>query len=388
LRFRVNHVISHEVEVYRAHFQRNDVELITGMASFAGPQVLRVKSGDDEEEIQAENIIIATGTRPAHAPEVPFDGKTIVDTDQLWDLQWERMPKTLTVVGGGVIGMEYACAMAALGIKVTLIECRKQVLDFADEEVIDALCYHMRAMGTTFRLGEEVTSIDLSDDGRAVANLKSNKTVVSEVLIYAVGRQGNTDRLNLEAAGLSADKRGRIAVDAHYRTCVPHIFAVGDVIGFPSLASTSMEQGRLAACFAFGAQAVSLPELFPYGIYTIPAISYVGKTERELTEAGVPYEVGMARYNEIARGLIIGDDTGFLKLLFHAETRELLGVHILGEGATELVHIGQMVLANGGKIDSFVNNVFNYPTLAECYKVAALAGVNKLNGRGCSSPPG
>jgi len=380
LRFRVNHVVSHEVDVYRSHFQRNDVKLIAGTASFIDPHVLRVVSDDDTEEISADNIIIATGTHPAHAPDVPFDGKTIVDTDQLWELQWEKLPKTLTVVGGGVIGMEYACAMATLGIKVTLIECRTQVLDFADEEVIDALCYHMRSMGTTFRLGEEVTTISLTDDGRASARLKSNKTVVSDGLIYAVGRQGNTDRLSLDAAGLSADKRGRISVDERYQTCVPHIFAVGDVIGFPSLASTSMEQGRLAACCAFGVDAVSLPELFPYGIYTIPEISYVGKTEKQLTDAGVPYEVGMARYNEIARGLIIGDDTGFLKLLFHQETRQLLGVHILGEGASELVHIGQMVMANGGKIDSFINNVFNFPTLAECYKVAALAGVNKLSG--------
>ena len=384
LKFRVNHVVSHEIEVYRAHFQRNDVEVITGTASFAGPHVLRVANDAEDQEYEAGHIIIATGTHPAHAPDIPFDGTKIVDTDQLWELQWERLPKTLTVVGGGVIGMEYACAMAALGISVTLIECRSQVLDFADAEVIDALCYHMRSMGTTFRLGEEVISIGLAGDGRVVANLKSNKTVVSEGLIYAVGRQGNTDRLNLEAAGLSADKRGRITVDGEYRTPVPHIFAVGDVIGFPSLASTSMEQGRLAACRAFGVSAVSLPELFPYGIYTIPEISYVGKTETELTEAGVPYETGMARYCEIARGLIIGDETGFLKLLFHAETRELLGVHILGEGASELVHIGQMVMAAHGKIDGFVNNVFNYPTLAECYKVAALAGMNKMNGR-CGS---
>lgn len=383
LRFRVNHVVSHEIDVYRSHFQRNDVELISGTASFVEPHVLRIVSDDDdEEEIEGGNIIIATGTHPAHAPDVPFDGKTIVDTDQLWELQWEKLPKTLTVVGGGVIGMEYTCAMAALGIKVTLIECRKQVLDFADEEVIDALCYHMRGMGTTFRLGEEVVAISPTEEGRVVARLKSNKTVTSDGLIYAVGRLGNTDRLNLDAAGLSADKRGRIQVDQQYRTGVPHIFAVGDVIGFPSLASTSMEQGRLAACFAFGVDAVSLPELFPYGIYTIPAISYVGKTEKELTDEGVPYEVGMARYNEIARGLIIGDESGFLKLLFHQETRQLLGVHILGEGATELVHIGQMVLANSGTIDTFVTNVFNYPTLAECYKVAALAGVNKLNGHG------
>jgi NAD(P) transhydrogenase len=379
LRYRVNHVLDHEIEVYRAHFQRNHVELITGTASFASPNTLRVEGDGPVVEVEADNIVIATGSRPAHAPNVPFDGDRIVDTDQLWELQWEKLPRSLTVVGGGVIGMEYACAMAALGIFVTLIERRQEVLDFVDQEVTDALCFHMRSMGTTFRLGEEVISISKTDDGRVAARLKSNKTVLSDSLIYAVGRQGNTDRLNLKAAGLSADERGRISVDGQYRTGVPHIFAVGDVIGFPSLASTSMEQGRLAACAAFGIDAVCLPGLFPYGIYTIPEISYVGKNERELTEDGVPYEVGMARYDEIARGLIIGDESGFLKLLFHTETRQLLGVHILGEGAAELVHIGLMVMANRGTIDSFVNSVFNYPTLAECYKVAALAGMNKLN---------
>ncbi|MEW5875839.1 MAG: FAD-dependent oxidoreductase, partial [Candidatus Zixiibacteriota bacterium] len=329
--------------------------------------------------LQGEKIVIATGTRPSHPAEIPFDGNRVVDTDEFWEVAWERMPRSLTVVGGGVIGMEYACALAALGIPVTIIEQRAQVLDFADTEIVDALSYHMRAMGTTFRLGEEVVGITRGENGCVVAQLRSNKTVVSDALIYAVGRQGNTDRLNLPAAGLKADSRGRIAVDAVYRTDAPHIFAVGDVIGFPSLASTSMEQGRLAACYAFGIKARSIPESFPYGIYTIPEISYVGRTEKQLTEIGIAYEVGVARYREIARGLIIGDETGFLKLLFHPQSSVLLGVHIIGEGATELVHIGQMVLANNGTIDSFIDNVFNYPTLAECYKVAALAGMNKVN---------
>lgn len=379
LKFRVDRVIEHEADVYRAHFKRNGIDLIGGTASFEDPHTVGVECGGEREQIRGEFFVIATGTRPSHPGEIPFDGDRIVDTDQLWEVGWERMPRSLTVVGGGVIGMEYACAMGALGIPVTIIERRGQVLDFADTEIIDALSYHMRGMGTTFRLGEEVVGIARGDNGSVVAQLRSNKTVVSDALIYAVGREGNTAGLGLERAGLSADARGRISVDAVYRTEVGHIFAAGDVVGFPSLASTSMEQGRLAACYAFGIKARSIPESFPYGIYTIPEISYVGRTEQQLTESGIAYEVGVARYREIARGLIIGDDTGFMKLLFHPQTCILLGVHIIGEGASELVHIGQMVLANNGTIESFIDNVFNYPTLAECYKVAALAGMNKVN---------
>ncbi len=386
LKFHVNKVITHEIDVYRAQFQRNGVDLLTGAASFVDPHTLTIDNRGENETCRADYIIVTTGTHPAHAPTIPFDGKVIFDTDQLWDLDRDRPPKTLTVVGGGVIGMEYACAMAVLGISVTIVERRPQVLEFCDSEMVDALSYHMRNMGATFRLGEEVSSVTCNDKGMAEARLKSNKTIVSEALLYAVGREGNTDRLNLAAAGLTADARGRLTVDALYRTAVPHISAAGDVIGFPSLASTSMEQGRLATCYALGTPATSLPELFPYGIYTIPEMSYVGRNEQELTAEGVPYETGIARYREIARGQILGDETGFLKLLFHQQTRRLLGVHILGEGASELVHIGQMVLVHGGTIDAFINTVFNYPTLAECYKVAALAGQNKLAAAGEITP--
>lgn len=381
LRFRVDHVIAHELDVFRSHFQRNGVDVVYGAASFLDPFTLRVSgpaNGGNGEDFQGRFIAIATGTRPARPAHVPFDGLSVYDTDQLWELRAERLPKTLTVVGGGVIGIEYACAMAALGTQVTLVEKRPRVLDFVDAEIVDALCYHMRTMRTTFRLGEEVSGIVKDEQGRIVARLGSNKTIVSEALLYAAGREGNTEQLDLGAAGLTADARGRIAVDEHYRTAVPHIFAAGDVIGFPSLASTSMEQGRLAACAAFGVPCRSMPHLFPYGIYTVPEIAYVGRNEEQLTVAKIPYEVGVAPYREIARGQIIGDDTGFLKMLIHQETRQLLGVHIIGEGATELIHIGQMVLAHNGTIDVFVNSVFNYPTLAECYKVAALAGMNKL----------
>jgi NAD(P) transhydrogenase len=378
LRFRVDHVIAHELDVYRSHFLRNGVEILTGEASFQDPHTLKVSGGSEPAEIQADRIVIATGTRPARSPQIPFDGETILDTDQLWDLKRDQLPKTVTVVGGGVIGIEYACLLAALGVQICLVEKKQRVLDFVDTEIVDALCYHMRSMQTVIRLGEEVASVTKDEKGRVVARLASNKTVVADTLLYAAGRVGNTDRLNIGAAGLTADDRGRIKVDAQYRTPVPHIFAAGDVIGFPSLASTSMEQGRLAACSALGVNWVSMSHLFPYGIYTIPEISYVGRSEEELTRECIPFETGVAQYREIARGQIIGDQTGFLKLLFHQETKKLLGVHIIGEGATELVHIGQMVLAHDGTIDTFVNSVFNYPTLAECYKVAALAGINKI----------
>jgi NAD(P) transhydrogenase len=243
------------------------------------------------------------------------------------------------------------------------------------------LAYHLREERVTLRLGEEVAGIEQITDSygeRVKIHLASGKQVVTDAALYSVGRTGATSALNLPAAGLEMDDRGRLPVNEEYQTRVPHIFAVGDVIGFPSLASTSMEQGRLAACHAFSVQASSAPALFPYGIYSIPEISMVGRTEDELTQAGVPYEVGKAHYREIARGQIIGDSSGLLKLLFHLDTHALLGVHIIGEGASELIHIGQAVLAFGGSIEYFVNTVFNYPTLAECYKTAAFDGVNRL----------
>jgi NAD(P) transhydrogenase len=284
----------------------------------------------------------------------------------------------LLVVGGGVIGVEYASMFAALGVRVILIEKQPRLLSFADTEIVEALSYHLRDNRVTMRLNEEVQSVEEAEDGTVIANLESRKKISGDALLYAVGRQGNTDGLNLESAGLEADARGRITVDAEYRTKQPHIFAVGDVIGFPQLASVSMEQGRIAVGNAFGLKLQTDPANYPYGIYTVPEISFVGKTEEQLTDADVPYEVGVAYYREIARGQIRGDTTGRLKLIFHRETLELLGVHIIGEGAAELVHIGQAVLTLKGKVDYFVNTVFNYPTLAECYKAAAFNGLNKL----------
>jgi NAD(P) transhydrogenase len=284
----------------------------------------------------------------------------------------------MIVVGGGVIGVEYACMFAILGVRVILVEKRPRLLEFADQEIIEALSYHLRDHRVTMRLGEGVASVEETPEGAVVANLESKKRVVGDALLYAVGRQGNVDELNLPAAGLEADNRGRISVDAEYHTKVPNIYAVGDVIGFPSLASVSMEQGRIAAANACGLKIQSNPATYPYGIYTIPEISFTGQTEEQLTEADVPYEVGVSYYRETARGQIRGDTTGRLKLIFHRETREILGVHIIGEGASELLHIGQAVMILKGKIDYFVETVFNYPTLAECYKQAAFNGVNKL----------
>ena len=277
--------------------------------------------------------------------------------------------------------MEYATIFSALGVRVTLIDMRPKLLPFVDSEIIDALVYQMRKNRVTLRLGEEVDQIEMieTDKGERVrTRLKSGKQIVTEKLLYSVWRTAATDTLNLDSAGVEIAERGRLDVNESYQTNVPHIYAVGDVIGFPSLASTSMEQGRLAACHAFHAPADHAPEFFPYGIYTIPEISVVGKSEAELTEDGVNYEIGKAYYREIARGQILGDATGLLKLMFHAETRKVLGVSILGEGASELVHIGQAVMALGATIDYFVDTVFNYPTLAECYKTAAFDGINRL----------
>ncbi len=288
------------------------------------------------------------------------------------------IPRSLIVVGGGVIGVEYTCMFATLGVRVILIEKRPRLLEFADSEMVEALSYHLRDQRVTMRLNEEVSSVEENPDGSVVAYLDSKKKISGDALLYAVGRQGNIDELCLDKAGIEADSRGRITVDAEYRTKAPHIFAAGDVIGFPSLASVSMEQGRMAASFANNRPAHTNPAAYPYGIYTIPEISFIGKTEEQLTDEDVPYEVGVAYYREIARGQIRGDTTGRLKIVFHRETKEILGVHIIGEGATELLHIGQAVMVLKGTVDYFVDNVFNYPTLAECYKAAAFNGLNKL----------
>ena len=378
LAFRVQHVIKTEIDVTEAQLSRNNVEVLNGTASFEDPTHIRVTNSRGSNIYESKNTLIAVGSRPATNPTVPINGRNIINSDQILFLP--DLPKTLIVVGGGVIGVEYACMFAVLGVRVILIEKRPKLLEFADQEIVEALSYHLRDSRVTMRLNEEVQSVEDMPDGTVVANTESKKKISASTLLYAVGRQGNVDDLNLPAAGLEADSRGRISVDENYRTAVPNIFASGDVIGFPSLASVSMEQGRIAAARIFGDESLhSNPKYYPYGIYTIPEISFIGKTEEQLTEEDVPYEVGVSYYREIARGQIRGDTTGRLKLIFHRETRQVLGVHIIGEGASELVHIGQAVMALNATIDYFVDTVFNYPTLAECYKTAAFNGLNRLS---------
>jgi NAD(P) transhydrogenase len=376
LNFRVQRVIENEVSVIQDQLKRNGVDLIHGVGSFTDPHHIRVESNNGFSDFEGEYIILATGTKPASNPKVPINGRNIINSDQI--LAMPQVPRTLIVVGGGVIGVEYACMFATLGVRVIIVEKRPRLLEFADTEMVEALSYHMRDSRATMRLNEEVESVEELPDGKVAANLVSKKRIIADALLYAVGRGGNVEPLNLPAAGLAADDRGRIKVDADFRTTQPHIFAVGDVIGFPSLASVSMEQGRIAAARAFGLDVKSDPAGYPYGIYTIPQISFIGKTEEQLTDTDVPYEVGVAYYREIARGQISGHVDGRLKLLFHRETLELLGVHIFGEDAAELLHIGQAVLLLKGKITYFKDTVFNYPTLAECYKTAAFNGLNRL----------
>ena len=377
LAFRVNSVIARETDVIRAQLKRNGVSIFQGTAHFADPHTVEVQGEAAKVSLRGENILIACGTRTAHNADIPFDGKRIIDTDQL--VQLAGLPRELIVVGAGVVGLEYASFLAALGVEVTLIDQRPVILDFVDREIVDALSYHLRQLGTVFRLGEKVTRVGVdAQRDRVFAELESGKKILADGLVYAVGRQANGDQLCLEAAGLKADPRGKVEVNCHFQTAVPHIYAAGDVIGFPALASTSMEQGRLASSHMFGITCEAMPELFPYGIYTIPEISMVGQTEEKLTAAKVPYEVGVAKYAELAKSMMLGDETGMLKLLFDRNTRKLLGAHAMGQRATEIIHIGQAVISYGGSIEYFRDTVFNYPTLAEAYKVAALDGLNKL----------
>ena len=376
LNFRVNRVIENETAVLQDQLKRNGVDLYHGTGMFTSPHNIRVENTTGFNELEGEFVVIAVGTKPASNVKVAINGRNIVTSDQILDLS--TIPKTLIVVGGGVIGVEYACLFITLGVRVIIVEKRPRLLEFADAEVVEALSYHMRDRRATMRLNEEVDTVEELPDGKVAATLVSNKRIIGDALLYAVGRQGNIDRLNLSAAGVESDDRGRIRVDKEYRTSQPNIFAVGDVIGFPSLASVSMEQGRIAAAKAFGLPAETDPMGYPYGIYTIPQISFIGKTEEQLTDEDVPYEVGVAYYREIARGQISGHTEGRLKLLFHRETLDVLGVHIFGEDAAELLHIGQAVMLLKGKITYFIQTVFNYPTLAECYKAAAFNGLNRL----------
>jgi NAD(P) transhydrogenase len=372
---RTRHVVGREIDVVRSQLSRNRVAILTGTGRFAEPHVVEIDDGGRLQRASAEAIVIATGTRPARPASVEFDDRTIIDSDGIVNL--EHVPRSMVVAGAGVIGIEYASMFAALGTKVTVVEQRDRMLEFCDIEVVEALKYHLRDLAVTFRFGETVASVKARPEG-AIASLKSGKKIPADVVMYSAGRQGMSDELNLTAAGLSADQRGRIEVDENFRTAVPHIYAVGDVIGFPALAATSMEQGRLAAHHACGEPHPALGHAPPIGIYSLPEISFIGRTEDQLTADSVPFEVGVSRYRELARGQIIGDSYGVLKLLVSLEDRTLLGVHVFGTNATELVHIGQAVMGCGGTVDYLVDAVFNYPTLAESYKVAALDATNKM----------
>jgi NAD(P) transhydrogenase len=381
LLYRCHHVIRGEVDVIRSQMARNGITMLFGTASFVDPHTIRVTMGEDDPgatdamEIKTHNVLIAVGTEPARPASVPFTPGKVIDSNEL--LLMRDLPKSMIIVGGGVIGVEYASMLAAVGAHITLVESRPKLLEFVDDELIESLQFRLRDMGMRLRLGESVSQIQIVGN-HVEAELASKKILRADMLMYSIGRQGATDKLNLGVAGLAADNRGRLKVNEYYQTSAPHIYAAGDVIGFPALAATSMEQGRLASCHMFHqvpGDAASM--LFPYGIYTIPEISMVGQTEQALTQQGIPYDVGIARYRETARGQLISDPYGLLKLIFHPTSRRLLGVHAIGTGATELIHIGQTVMAAGMPIDYFVDSIFNYPTLAECYKVAAFDGINR-----------
>ncbi len=374
--FRANHIIKNEIEIVEDQMARNRIDLIYGEASFIDPHQILIQQAGTLVEHGAHVIIIAVGTEPTRPNDIPFDGQTIIDTDGLVTLK--HLPPSMVIVGGGVIGTEYASILAMIGVPVILIDKRPRLLEFVDAQIIEALQRQMTDIGVTIYHEEEAVAIRKESDGQVTVSLAHRPPITTTTLMYAIGRIGATKRLNLEAVGIKPDTRGRLIVNDHFQTAIPHIYAAGDVIGFPALASTSMQQGRHAACHAFNHPDHTDTDLLPFGIYAIPEISLVGRNEEELNKEGVPYGVGIAHYREIARGQLIGDDTGMLKLLFHRHTRALLGVHAIGEGATELIHIGQAVMAYKGKIDYFIDTVFNYPTLAECYKVAAHDGINRL----------
>jgi NAD(P) transhydrogenase len=376
LRLMIRNVGQSEWQVLQDQFARNRVHVVCGEASFVDPHRIEVTGCGEAQILDARHVLLAPGTRPSRPDHIPFNGESVFDSDEVLSLS--HVPRSMIVVGGGVIGLEYAIMFATLGVQVTVIDGRSQLLEFCDREIIETLLHHARSLGMMFRLGESVVEIREPKPGRVAVALESGKRLLGETVLFSVGRVGDTAALNLSNAGLEVDNRGRIRVNPQFQTPVPHIYAVGDVVGFPALASTSMEQGRRAACHMLGREFEPCGHM-PYGLFTIPEISMVGKNEEQLTEARVPYEVGVARFSEIARGHIAGDTVGMLKLLFHRETRELLGVHVIGESATEIVHIGQAVMALGGTLDYFRDTVFNYPTMAECYKVSALDGLNKLS---------
>jgi len=376
LTFRISSIIKHEHDVIESQLWRNQIEVLHGRASFVDPHRVIIESEGSVMTKSADYIVVAVGTTPHHPPGFEIDSGKILDSDQILSLK--QLPRNITVVGGGVIGIEYASMFAVLGVPVTLVEQRDQLLSFVDREIVEALQYHMRNLRITLRLGEEVASVSRRPDDQVETILKSGKKIVSDAVLVSAGRQGATETLNLNILGIEPDKYGRIKVNGNFQSTVPHIYAVGDVVGFPALASTGMSQGRRATLHAFQVEDKSEEIPLPYGIYTIPEISLVGETEHSLTEKQIPYETGIARYSESARGQLIGDEIGMLKIIFHRDSHQLLGVHVIGELATEIVHVGQAVLHLKGGLEYLTDVVFNYPTLTEAYKVAALDGLNKI----------
>ncbi len=374
---RLRKTLDHEVDVLEHQFARNGVRIVQGRARFLEPHAIEVVGEAGEHHVfSADKVVIAAGTRPHRPAHVPFDGDRILDSDEILDLK--RLPRSLTVVGAGVIGVEYATIFSALDVPVTLVEARPTVLDFIDRELIDEFIHDLRDRGMAIRLGQPVAEITF-EDGCPLVIIEGGRRIRSDMLLYTAGRTGAVDGLGLDAIGVGFDDRGRINVDPKtLQTSIANIYAAGDVIGFPSLASTSMEQGRIAACHAFGSTPQAPPEFFPYGVYSVPEISTVGMTEEEVRQRAIPYECGIARFRETSRGHIMGLSTGMMKMIFSIRSRRLLGVHIVGEGATELIHIGQAVLNLKGTVDYFIENTFNYPTLAEAYKIAGLDAWNRM----------
>lgn len=378
LRRRLLITLDHEVEVLEHQFARNRVSSIRGKATFVTSDTMAIAKDDGEiMHVQGKSILLAVGTKPFRPDYMPFDGKTVLDSDEL--LEISELPRSMVVIGAGVIGIEYATIFSALDTAVTVIDPKATMLDFIDKEIVEDFTYQLRDRNMKLLLGQKADKVERLPDGKVAVHVDTGRKIVTDMVLFAAGRMGATDQLNLAAAGLEADSRGRLKVNPEtFETSVPGIFAAGDVVGFPSLASTSMEQGRIAARVAVGAIAGEPQKYFPYGIYAVPEISTCGLTEEEMKERNIPYECGIARFRETSRGHIMGLDTGLLKLIFSLKTRRLLGVHIVGEGATELVHIGQAVLNLKGTVEYFVENTFNYPTLAEAYKIAGLDAWNRM----------
>ncbi len=380
LMYRKDQVIQQEVDVIQQNMARYRIEVIKGVGMISDPNTVVVSDDDNNTSVlKGKVIIISTGTHPYHPPRLNFDEHYVYDGESILNL--DSVPRSLTIVGGGVIGCEYASIFAHIGTKVTIIDSRDRLLSFLDNEIADALMYLMRKYRINLILGDGDKEHVIENE-QVITTTQSGRKIASDRLLFAAGRSGNTKNLGLENLGIEVDDRGLIKVDDMYRTSVDNIYAVGDVIGFPSLASVSMDQGRLAAIHAFKQGDTScINNILPIGIYTIPEVSMVGETEESLSHMNQEYEIGIARYFELARGQIINDHDGMLKLIFDPKSRRILGVHIVGERATELIHIGQAVMTLGGTLDYFMETVLNYPTLSEAYKVAALDGFARIENR-------